>query len=260
MLILSFSSYSHEQQSTATYLGNEGVMIQNGDNKIVFDPFFHNSYNHYQLVPEDIRHAIFKNIPPYDNIDVIFVSHDHGDHFSAVDMLKYLKAHPETKFIAPDQAIEKLADLAGSESVMKQTIGISLNKGDKPKVFKLDDFLVEAVRIPHSGWPNRASISNLVFRVTLNETVTVMHMGDADPNDIHFKPYKDYWENNLTNTAFPPYWFFTSKQGPFILDERINATNVIGVHVPVKVPADLKMTGEVYFSQPKEQKDIGHKH
>jgi len=262
LLIINFSSYSHEQKAAATYLGNEGVMVENGDSKIVFDPFFHNSYGHYQLVPEEIRQAIFNNKAPYDNIDAIFVSHSHEDHFAADDMLKYLKTHPKSKLIAPDQAIEKLAALEGSTSVMKQTISIELTYGEEPKIIKIDDLLIEVVRIPHSGWPNpsRASISNLVFRVTLNDSVTVMHMGDADPNDIHFKPYKDYWQSTLTNTAYPPYWFFTSKQGPFILDERINATNAIGVHVPVNVPVDLIKTGKFYFSRPKEQKDIGHKH
>jgi L-ascorbate metabolism protein UlaG (beta-lactamase superfamily) len=235
-------------------------MVQNGDSKIVFDPFFHNNYGQYQLVPEDIRQALFNDIPPYDNIDAIFVSHAHGDHFAADDMLKYLKSHPKSKLIAPGQAIEKLAALDGSESVIKQTMSIILSNGDKPKVVKIDDLLIEAVRIPHAGWPSRATISNLVFRVTLNESVTVMHMGDADPNDVHFMPYKDYWQSILTNTAFPPYWFYSSKQGPFILDERINATNAIGVHVPVKVPKDLIKTGKAYFSKPKEHKDVGHKH
>ncbi len=50
------------------------------------------------------------------------------------------------------------------------------------------------IRIPHAGWPERASVSNLVFRITLDNNVTIMHMGDADSNDEHFQPYKDYWQ------------------------------------------------------------------
>lgn len=260
LLNLSFNSYSHQQKATATYLGNEGVMVQNGESKIIFDPFFHNGFNHYQLVPEDIRQAIFNSTPPYDNIQAIFVSHAHADHFAADDMLQYLTAHPETKLIASNQAIDKLWQLDKSQSVLKQTISIDLKRGDEPKTLVVGNLFIEAVRIPHAGWPGRADISNLVFRVTLNKSVTIMHMGDADPNDIHFKPYKDYWQKNLTNTAFPPYWFFTSEEGQEILDERINAENAVGVHVPIKVPASLQMTGEAYFSQPSEQKDVGHKH
>ena len=175
-------------------------------------------------------------------------------------MLKYLTNHPDTKFIAPKQAVDKLLALNNSDSIIKQTISIDLNREDKPKRIELGDLLIEAVRIPHAGWPSRADISNLVFRVTLSENVTVMHMGDADPNDIHFKQYESYWQENLTNTAFPPYWFFASKQGPFILNERINTEQSVGIHVPVNVPDSLIKTGKAYFSKPKEHKDVGHKH
>jgi L-ascorbate metabolism protein UlaG (beta-lactamase superfamily) len=267
LLILSFISfkgYSHDQQATATYLGNEAIMIENEGVKIVFDPFFHNDYGHYQLVPEEIRQALFNNKAPYDNIDAIFVSHAHGDHFAADDMLKYLTSHPQTKFIAPNQAVDKLLALSNKikngQSIINQTISIDLNREDKPKRIEIDGLLIEAVRIPHAGWPGRAEISNLVFRVTLNDNVTVMHMGDADPNDIHFKQYESYWQKNLTNTAFPPYWFYASKGGPFILEKRINAENSVGIHVPVNVPDSLKKTGKAYFSKPTEQKSVGHKH
>lgn len=259
LLLLSFNGLAHDKHINATYLGNEGIMIQNGEVKVLFDPFFHNSYNHYQLVPEEIRLALFNNKPPYDQINVIFISHAHGDHFAADDMLKYLMKYPKTKLVAPKQAVDKLMALENSQAVKKQTTAIELKRGDQSKTIKLDKLLIEAVRIPHAGWPGRADISNLVFRVTLDKDVTIMHMGDADPNDAHFKPYKDYWQKNLTNTAFPPYWFFTSEDGQIILDERINAEKTIGVHVPVKVPFELDMTGEEYFSKPSEQKSIGHK-
>jgi hypothetical protein len=77
---------------------------------------------------------------------------------------------------------------------------------------------------------------------------------------MHFKPYKKHWLKNKTNTAFPPYWFFDSKQGPMILEHRINTEKSIGVHVPVKVPLSLINTKKPYFSKPGEQALINHKH
>ena len=261
LLFLSTKNHCHEQLATTTYLGNEAVMVTNGQIKIVFDPFFHNNYNIYQLVPDDILQAIFDNKAPYDEIDAIFVSHAHGDHFAADVMLKYLTSHPKTKLIAPKQAIDQLLELENSQSVASQISAVELKYGDQPHTIKLGDLLIEAVRIPHSGWPtSRTEISNLVFRVTMDNTVTVMHMGDADPNDVHFKPYEKYWQSNLTNTAFPPYWFLYSSNGTEILENRINAQVSIGVHVPVNVPASLKLTGGKYFTKPGEQTEVSHKH
>ncbi|WP_154222291.1 MBL fold metallo-hydrolase [Marinicella rhabdoformis] len=244
-------------QATATYLGNEAVMVKNGSTKIVFDPFFHNNFNIYQLVPKDILAAMFDNNAPYDNIDAIFISHAHGDHFAADQVLKYLKQFPKTKLIAPKQAIDQIKLLEGHESILPQTTAIDMAYGDPVQNFEIDKLEVGVVRIPHSGWPTRRlDVSNLVFRVTLDKNTTVMHMGDADPNDVHFKPHDAHWQAQVTDTAFPPYWFFYSTFGPDILDKRINAIEAIGVHVPMKAPEQLKQTGKPYFSQPGEIKII----
>ena len=37
------------------YLANEGLMVQAGDSKVLFDPIFRNSYDTYQLVPPEIE-------------------------------------------------------------------------------------------------------------------------------------------------------------------------------------------------------------
>lgn len=265
LIALSFNLSAHQNhkgldqdsQATATYLGNEAVMVKSGSTKIVFDPFFHRNFDIYQLVPNDILAAMFENKAPYDNIDAIFISHAHDDHFAADQVLKYLKQFPKTKLIAPKQAIDQLKLLDNHQSVLPQTIAIEMAYGDPVQNIAVDDLQIGVVRIPHSGWPTRRlDVSNLVFRVTMNHQTTVMHMGDADPNDVHFEPHDDHWQAQVTDTAFPPYWFFYSTYGPDILENRINATESVGVHVPMKVPEQLKQTGKPYFSKPGEIKII----
>jgi L-ascorbate metabolism protein UlaG (beta-lactamase superfamily) len=250
---------SERRKPFTTYLGNEGLMIVEGDSKILFDPFFDNAFNTYQLVPTDIRQAIMAGLSPYNDIDVIFISHAHGDHFSAQYMRQFLKNHPKTKLVAPQQAVDSLAKLPDTADLMAQTVAVSLDYGEKPWVYQLKNIAIDAVRIPHAGWPGRATVENIVFRVTLNDKVTVMHMGDADPDDRHFKPFKAHWEKRVTDTAYPPYWFFLSPQGNAIIDQRINAKQAVGMHVPVKVPAQLKASGKAYFSIPGEQRQITKK-
>ncbi len=240
-----------------TYLGNTGLMVSHGDEQIMFDPFFHNHYNNYQLVPADIRTAIFDNETPYESIEMILISHAHGDHFDANDLVKYLKLNPKTKLIAPTQAVDQLKKHDGFVGIEKQIHGINLIYGDQPVEVELGEIKVEIVRIPHAGWPGRADVSNLVYRVTLNDELTVMHMGDADPDDIHFKPWANYWEKRVTDNAFPPYWFLTSESGKQILSDRINAKRHTGVHVPVKVPDELKNSGGEFFSQPGKVLKVG---
>ncbi len=255
-LLVTYCAHAHEQEEhnhgTAHYLGNEGVLVATEYGKVLFDPFFHNDYGNYTLVPEEMRKRIFSGDKPYDDISVILVSHAHGDHFSAEDALRYLEENERTKLVGPTQAIDKIRALEGASSVESQLRAISLQVGDPVFENKLGPISVESVRIPHAGWPGRKDVSNLVYRVTFGDDLNVIHMGDADPNDLHFKPYKKHWEESESELAFPPYWFFTSRLGPSILSERINAVESIGIHVPTKVPADLKLTDEDFFSVPGE--------
>lgn len=232
------------------YLGNEALLFSNGETKILFDPFFHNDYGSYQLVPESIRDAIFSGKAPYDNVTAIVVSHAHGDHFAASDVAKYLADYPKVSLIAPSQATEKV--LLENAQLKPQLVSLALEFGDSPITTKLGDITIDSVRIPHAGWPQRKDVANLVHRVTLANGKTIMHMGDADPNDEHFLPFADHWQQRQTHTAFPPYWFFLSNDGRTILQDRINALKAIGVHVPTDVPAPLKLSGAEYFSTPEE--------
>ena len=267
ILLLCLMIYGHcpvlAHQASVTYVANEAVLITNGDKKVLFDPFFHKALGIYQLVPQETQQAIFNATPPFDNLTAIIISHAHGDHFSAKDVLKYLQKHPNTQLIAPEQAIIELSALSGFDQIMPQVTSVKLAFNQAPKTFEVAGLVIDAVRIPHAGWPGRAEVENLVFRVTLQSlstSVTVMHMGDADPNDDHYLAYKDHWQKRISDTALPPYWFYFSAEGRDILTDILNVKKSIGIHVPIIIPRQLKASGEDYFSQPEEVRTIGEPH
>ena len=247
---------SQQHQSKAHYLGNEGVLIEDGGTKILFDPFFHNDFGQLTLVPESIRNAIFQNISPFDNINAVFISHAHEDHFDKNDVVTYLKTNQHTKLIAPVQAVKLLMELHDFNAIKNQIITIDTQKGDTPQNITIEKLNIEAVNIPHSGWPKSADIKNIVYRVKLNKNTVVMHMGDADVNLSHFNEQQSFWGKHQTDIAFPPFWFFLDQQGNLILDNTIKAKQTIGVHVPNNVPGYLSKMEKDYFSIPGETRDI----
>lgn len=247
--------YAHQQHSTgATYIGNEGVMVFSEHTKVLFDPFFHKNFGIYQLVPNNIRQAIFQGKAPYNDIDFVIISHAHDDHFSAQDMLNYLNEHKNVKLVAPVQAINKLKALSNfvdhKKQILPRLYEVRLAFGDMPWSTAFEQVTISAVRIPHAGWPGRADIENIVFSVAFKNGAKVTHMGDADADDDHYLQYRAYWKKLATDTAFPPYWFFYSAEGRDILDEIIAAKQQIGIHVPVDIPKRLISSGKHYFSQP----------
>ena len=250
--------------SIAHYMANEGLMVVNGDTKVVFDPLFRNGYGQYQLLPKEMEEALFAGAPPFDGIDAVFVSHYHGDHFSPEDVLRLLKVQPGIQLYAPGQAVSGLRSVAGvqDERVFERVTAVDLAYKDAPVTLEMDGLLIEAVRIPHSGWPTgRVDVENISWRVTLNETTTVLHMGDADPNDVHFARDAAYWDKRHTHMAFPPYWFFGNNQGPGIIENRIKPDHSVGVHVPVSIPKDpalrpAELRAYDLFTNPGETRDI----
>ena len=224
--------------ASVRYLANEGLMVVHGETKIVFDPLFRNGYGYYQLLPKPMEEALFAGAPPFDGIDAVFVSHYHGDHFSPGDILRLLKVQPGIHLYAPQQAVTALRGLAEAqdEPIFERVTAVALAHKDAPVAMAMKGLKIEAVRIPHSGWPTgRLDVENISWRVTLNASTTVLHLGDADPNDIHFQRDAAYWDKTRIHMAFPPYWFFNSTYGPGVLKNRLKPDHSVGIHVPVSI-------------------------
>ena len=249
-----------QETSTVQYLANEGVMISHGDTSILFDPLFENSYGQYQMVPQPMLEAIFAGDAPYDSVDAVFVSHFHGDHFSASEVLRLLRQRRAIQLYAPAQAVAEMRRIATTddEGIFDRVTIFDLDYGDAPVFVRMEGLLIEAIHIPHSGWPTaRTDVQNIVFRVTLEDTSTVLHLGDADARVVHFEQERDYWDERSVDLAFPPYWFFLSDNGREILEDRINVRNSIGIHVPAKFADDPssipgELLGDDLFTQPGE--------
>ena len=80
-------------------------MITHEDTKILFDPLYNNGFGTYQMVPDDVRESMFAGTFPFDGVDAVFVSHFHGDHFAADDMLRLMRANAGIRLYAPAQAV-----------------------------------------------------------------------------------------------------------------------------------------------------------
>jgi len=229
------AAHASPQTAQAQYIANAGILVSQGDTKVLFDPFFNNGFDTYSVPSSEQVNAIMQGIAPY------------------------MKAHKAVRIVAPQQALEMMQDeVTWEENLLRRVMALDLAYEDGTISIGIGAISSSAVRIPHSGWPDprRAAIQNLVYRVTLNETATVMHMGDADPRAQHYTPYKAHWAVRSTDTAFPPYWFYGSDEGQAILADIINVKNSIGVHVPIKIPQGLKDSGADYFSKAGETRPV----
>lgn len=248
LLLVATNAYA-EGESRIQYLGNEGVAVFHGSTTLLFDPLFREDYGLYTLVPDSTRDALFSGSTPFENITAIFVSHHHGDHFDPADMLRLMAGQKSTKLYAPQQAIDAMQRVAGEDdgAIFDRSDSLDLSYSDDPRKIQSGNITVEAFPIPHSGWPTaRTNIQNIAFRVTVDSVASVVHLGDADPNLLHFERHEHQWRHRQVDAALPPYWFFDSRDGNSILRDIIQPGKSIGVHVPSSfaerenVPEDLR--------------------
>ncbi|MGH8193746.1 MAG: SUMF1/EgtB/PvdO family nonheme iron enzyme [Woeseiaceae bacterium] len=257
-----------EGAARAYYLANEGVMVANGETKVLFDPLFNESFGEYRLVPEEMRRALMAGEPPWDGMDAVFVSHYHDDHFSPRDMLAFLGGHGDIRLYAPEQAVIAMREVAEphDDVLLDRVTAVALEYGDAPRKIEIPGLLIEAVRIPHTGWPTgQTEVENIAWRITLDNQSTVLHLGDADTDDVHFEQDGEYWDRRLPDMAFPPYWYFLSENGLRVLRDRLRPAQAVGIHVPVTVPdnaADREpaLQDVDLFTRPGETREITHEH
>jgi len=262
VLLLNTSALSHEDFADARYLGNEGVLVSHGGLKVLFDAFYDSSYGTYVLVDTPTRSAMMAGTAPYDGVDALIISHVHGDHFSPAPTLAYLKAQSAVHLYGSTQVVDAVLKLMakGDAELTSRLHALNLKPGDAPVSFSLGDIEIEAIAIPHSGGARHAAITNLVFRVELDDFPVVMHMGDADPIDAEFSRQQAFFDSKHTHTAFPPYWFLGLESGESILKKRIKPDQVIGIHVPAAAAGQgdawREKAGGDLFTDPSESREI----
>ncbi|MDJ0644190.1 MAG: MBL fold metallo-hydrolase [Erythrobacter sp.] len=243
---------------TATSILNAGVAARIGSPdaamKFLFDPLYDNHFGSLEQLDEALIERIVAGDSPYDNVTAVFVSHAHGDHFSARHINRMLAAQPDLRLVAPNQAIERMREVDEWDPTFAVRItAISLDNGEQAESFQIGSARIEAFRSPHSGWPDRhADVHNITFRVSAASGQAmvhcVMHLGDADPGTEFFGPHPEFLSSARTGLAIVPFWFFGEDKAEALVEETLNAEAAVGMHVPAQEPEWLEGSGWQYFN------------
>ena len=84
---------------TITFLANEGVMLSSSGHKVLIDALFL-SYGPGYAVPADSTQRSLHNArSPFDLVDLILVTHRHGDHFHPAPAAAHLRTNPRAHLV-----------------------------------------------------------------------------------------------------------------------------------------------------------------
>jgi len=243
---------------TATAILNAGVAAEIGELggavKILFDPLYDDHYDVFKQLDAPLIEAIVSGAAPYDNVTAVFVSHAHGDHFSARHLARMLGAQPGLQMVAPEQAVEQLREAEDwQEEFEDRVTGITLENGAQAESFAIAGATIEAFRSPHNGWPERhGNVHNITFRVSAQSGAglvqRVMHVGDASPDREFLTPHTEFLAAKRTSLAIVPFWFLQADEAEALFGTTLNAQTAVGMHVPASEPRGLAGSGWDYFT------------
>lgn len=250
LLLVACETCAHDPEAGhASAIRNEGAMVEVSDTKILFDPIYDNNFGDYHEITPDLASSITRGGAPYDNIDAVFITHAHGDHFSAEGLLQMLAAQPDLAVYAPGQAVDQMyASSAWQGRYADRVHAIDIELGETADLM-LGHTNIQAFYIPHAGWPeNHQTLQHYIYRVSFDGNGRVMHLGDASHDKNLYAPHDNRFSEGRTGIAFVPFWMLLDPAGREMIDAHLNADHVVGIHVPKNVPAGLIESGEDYFS------------
>jgi len=209
------------------YIANEGVLISTRDKRVLIDGLHRKYDDAYSYLPDTEREKIETAKPPFEKIDLILVSHYHGDHFHPESVGRYLQSDPKAILATSEQVAAEVAAKFRSFTGVKDRI-IPITYSFKDRVIKnVAGIDVEFLSVGH-GSGRHAAIQNLGHVFSLGGK-KFLHLGDAMPTVETFDHFD--LEKQSIDIAFLPFWFLTSADGRTIIREHIKPKHIIAVHV-----------------------------
>jgi L-ascorbate metabolism protein UlaG (beta-lactamase superfamily) len=213
------------QSKELTYLANAGVLLKLGDKKIVIDGFCASTNPLYKSTPADISEQMILGTPPFDNIDLMLITHEHEDHFDGGSIARFLQHNPNTVVISTCKVIAKIKGLMPSSHGLCL---IALNPSlSERKSISANGILVQAMAMLHDG-KGYSEVKNLAYLVQYEKTI--LHLGDAALVKENFVSLElDKEKIDLLIANFP---FVGLPSGRKIVTDMIKPQKMVSVHLP----------------------------
>ena len=221
-------SMTKKDSISVTYIANCGFLIEMDSKKMIIDGLFKEGYNHYSVPDSGIQVLLTSNMKPFNDINLILVSHVHGDHFDSEMVISCMINNPDAKLICPEQVAAKIRENTGDYEKIKSRIIECTPDTFTVQQVKTHEIEITACRLAH-GHKRHKDIQNIGYLIHLNGK-TVFHTGDANPHQIDKLTGIKLNEKNI-NIALINDAFGHMKNAE-ITKKYINAQYNVTMHLP----------------------------
>jgi L-ascorbate metabolism protein UlaG (beta-lactamase superfamily) len=216
-----------------TYVGNAGFLIQVDNKKILIDALFRGFEGGYQL-PEHIQEKLMLAQAPFNDVDLIVVTHANGDHIDIPMVAEHMKNNPKAKFASTKQLVDALNARDTIDHFQERRIDFNPSK-EKSDKKEIQGITIETFFLPHGS---ESRIINIGFLISVNG-INLVQTGDADFEQFTFEEFQSFGllERNIDLSFIQHYYLIGDSLNEKIVREAIGGKYIFPIHYQYTTPA-----------------------
>jgi len=226
-----------------TQLANEGVIISDGETRIMIDGFVVEPYAIYGGLPEEIAAQFHQQSGAFDDIDLALASHRHHDHNQPRFACQFMQGSESAQFYSGSQVIGLMREKCREFIVTSPRIHEISPQYEAPESITAGTAKISVFLLSH-GTRKYARIQNYGHLIEMGG-LTTLHVGDAAMDPTDFARFGI--ENVKVDVALIPFWYFQPGPGSVVVDDHINARFKIAVHIPPDEMEEVKAHMQAEF-------------
>ena len=171
------------------FLGNCGFFYESHASKVLIDPFGSEFGDFFFLPSSELKAKMEKGQSPFENIDLLLITHNHGDHFNPFSAEKFLLNHGKSKMVCPPQVFNQMKDYCSHWDQIKPQIISPQLRMHQWKSLEIDGITLNIINlqhgtdrslagVPHEEYTEYEKTENYGYLMTLEEKV-IFHQGDG---------------------------------------------------------------------------------
>ncbi len=212
-----------------TYVANAGLLITAREDKVLIDALHRPYLKEYISTPDSMIARMMAGQPPFDGVDVMIISHIHGDHFHSATVAAYLARQPNVRLVGPPEVKDSLREASADFEAIEAQIHTapSYVRYDTGSV-AVGDITIEIFNMPHSGSEENTIIQNIATLTTIGGR-RILHTGDPGFEEKPVRAFR-FQERDI-DIGLLPDWFLAYQEGAELVKKYIQPKAHIGVHV-----------------------------
>ena len=218
------------QKVEIKYLANEGVLISAGNSRVIVDGIFKKEFDYLDVLPNEELAKIENATSPYTSIEIILVTHVHGDHFNAQLVGGHLLNNTNCKFLGPNETVSKFkSDFANFNQISNRVTAITPDYFESQKV-SFNNIEIKVIRFKHFGNSPWKEAENVAYLISIDGR-KILHLGDSKIDALSLAKFSLEKEN--IDVMIIPYWMAGSVEKREIIEKHIAPRKILIAHIPL---------------------------